>query len=68
VWLPVADETVVLARLRDDGYAVAPGALYRLATPPAVRITISNLDLDGVAAFADAAARAVAGVGARPGV
>jgi DNA-binding transcriptional MocR family regulator len=68
VWLPVADETVVLARLRDDGYAVAPGALYRLATPPAVRITISNLDLDGVEAFADAVTRAVVGAGARPGV
>ena len=68
VWLPVADETVVLARLRDDGYAVAPGALYRLSTPPAIRITISNLDPDGVQPFVDAVARAVVGAGARPGV
>ena len=29
---------------------------------------ISNLDLAGIEAFADAAARAVAGLGARPGV
>src|SRR5262249_24054000 len=62
VWVPVADETAAVARLRDDGYAVAPGALYRLATPPGLRITVSNLDLDGVPACADAVARAAAGV------
>ena len=62
VWVPVADETAAVARLRDDGYAVAPGSLYRLATPPGLRITVSNLDLDGTAGCADAIARAAAGV------
>jgi len=69
VWLPLpvsADETATVARLRDDGYAVAPGALYRLSTPPGVRITVSNLDPDGIDAFADAVARAVAGRPVRP--
>ncbi|HEY7175606.1 MAG TPA: aminotransferase class I/II-fold pyridoxal phosphate-dependent enzyme [Micromonosporaceae bacterium] len=69
VWVrlpPTADETATVARLRDDGYAVAPGALYRLSSPPAVRITVSNLDLDGIEAVADAVARAVRGRPARP--
>ena len=59
VWVPVADETAALARLRDDGYAVAPGVLYRVASPPALRLTVSGLDRSGVDALADAVARAV---------
>jgi DNA-binding transcriptional MocR family regulator len=43
VWIPVADETRAVTELRDSGYAVAPGALYRQATPPGIRITISPL-------------------------
>lgn len=69
VWvpLPCGDETATVARLRDAGYAVAPGALCRLASPPGVRITISLLDVDGVDALADAVADAVAGTPGRPG-
>ncbi|HZD98854.1 MAG TPA: aminotransferase class I/II-fold pyridoxal phosphate-dependent enzyme [Micromonosporaceae bacterium] len=69
VWVPLlgGDETATVARLRDAGYAVAPGALHRLASPPGVRITISHLDLDGVDALADAVADAVAGTPGRPG-
>jgi len=48
VWVPVPDETLAVARLRDDGYAVAPGALYRLGTGPGVRVTVAPLDLPGV--------------------
>ncbi|MEV8517259.1 aminotransferase class I/II-fold pyridoxal phosphate-dependent enzyme [Dactylosporangium sp. NPDC051484] len=60
-WLSVPDETTAVARLRESGYAVAPGALYRIATPPAVRITVSALDLPAIPALADAAARAATG-------
>ncbi|MER7008191.1 aminotransferase class I/II-fold pyridoxal phosphate-dependent enzyme, partial [Dactylosporangium sp. NPDC000555] len=60
-WLSVPDETTAVARLRESGYAVAPGALYRIATPPAVRITVSALDLSAIPALADAAARAATG-------
>ncbi|MFG3696570.1 aminotransferase class I/II-fold pyridoxal phosphate-dependent enzyme [Micromonospora sp. NPDC047620] len=59
VWLPVADETSALTALRDAGWAVAPGALYRLAGPPGLRITVSSLDDGEVAPLADAVARAV---------
>ncbi|MFI5906970.1 aminotransferase class I/II-fold pyridoxal phosphate-dependent enzyme [Dactylosporangium sp. NPDC051541] len=61
VWVSVPDETVAVARLREAGYAVAPGALYRLATPPAIRITISALSTDVIPALAAATAAAVAG-------
>jgi DNA-binding transcriptional MocR family regulator len=43
VWVPVADETYAVTRLRDAGFAVAPGSLYRVATPPAVRVSIGKL-------------------------
>ncbi|MER7332374.1 MULTISPECIES: aminotransferase class I/II-fold pyridoxal phosphate-dependent enzyme [unclassified Micromonospora] len=59
VWLPVADETSALTALRDAGWAVAPGALYRIAGPPGLRITVSSLDDGEVAPLADAVARAV---------
>ncbi|HEX6969441.1 MAG TPA: aminotransferase class I/II-fold pyridoxal phosphate-dependent enzyme [Micromonosporaceae bacterium] len=60
VWVPVRDETRTVAALRDAGYAVSPGSLYRLAAPPGIRITISTLDGDTVEAVADAVADAVA--------
>jgi DNA-binding transcriptional MocR family regulator len=60
VWVPVADETAAITRLRDDGYAVAPGSLYRIASPPGLRITVSPLDRDQIEPLADAVRRAVA--------
>ncbi len=61
VWLPVPDETAAVARLRDSGYAVAPGSLFRLATPPAVRITVSPLSDRDIEPLADAVRDAVDG-------
>jgi DNA-binding transcriptional MocR family regulator len=58
VWVPVPDETAAVARLRDDGYAVAPGSLHRIGAPPALRITVSTLDPRRVERLADAVARA----------
>jgi hypothetical protein len=62
VRVPVPDETRAVAALREAGYAVAPGALYRLNSPPALRITVSPLALSDMDALAGAVARAV-GVG-----
>lgn len=59
VWLPVPDETRVVAGLRDRGYAVAPGALFRIATEPAIRITVSPLRPGDIDPLADAVAEAV---------
>jgi DNA-binding transcriptional MocR family regulator len=65
VWVRVPDETRTVAALRDAGYAVAPGSLFRLTAAPGVRITISALRESGVEplAVAIAAAAFPAGVG-----
>ncbi len=45
VWVPVAEESAVVAGLLARGWVVAPGALYRLgSSPPAVRVTIATLE------------------------
>jgi DNA-binding transcriptional MocR family regulator len=59
VWIPVPDETQVIASLRDAGYAVAPGSLYRIASPPAIRVTIAALKESEVDDLADAIVRAM---------
>jgi DNA-binding transcriptional MocR family regulator len=43
VWVHVPDETRAVSVLRDAGYAVAPGALFRISAPPGIRITVSPL-------------------------
>ncbi|WP_422738893.1 aminotransferase class I/II-fold pyridoxal phosphate-dependent enzyme [Micromonospora sp. WMMD729] len=62
VWLPVPDETSAVTALRDAGWVVAPGSLYRIAAPPALRVTVSSLAVEDLAPLAAALARAV-----RPG-
>ncbi|MEV0608936.1 aminotransferase class I/II-fold pyridoxal phosphate-dependent enzyme [Polymorphospora rubra] len=59
VWVPVPDETRAVTTLRDSGYAVAPGSLFRLASPPGVRITVTPLDDADVPGLAAAVAAAV---------
>jgi DNA-binding transcriptional MocR family regulator len=59
VWVPVPDETRAVAVLRDQGYAVAAGALFRLDSPPGIRITISTLEHGEAADLARAVALAV---------
>lgn len=41
--MPVPDETSAVTALRDAGWSVAPGALYRIAAGPGLRITVSPL-------------------------
>jgi DNA-binding transcriptional MocR family regulator len=43
VWVPVPDEASVANRLLHAGWAVAQGARYRIASPPAIRITCAAL-------------------------
>lgn len=57
LWVRVSDETRAVAVLRDAGYAVAPGSLFRIAAPAGIRITVSPLDDDaGIEPLADAIA------------
>lgn len=43
VWVPVAEETAVVAALAERGWAARAGEPYRLQSPPAIRITVSAL-------------------------
>jgi DNA-binding transcriptional MocR family regulator len=43
VWIPVSDETATVAGLLQRGWAVAPGARFRVGSPPGVRVTVSTL-------------------------
>ena len=65
VWVPVPDEMTAVARLRDAGYAVAPGSLFRIGTPPGLRITVSPLDPRDLGALADAVAAATGSASAQ---
>ncbi|WP_299541854.1 aminotransferase class I/II-fold pyridoxal phosphate-dependent enzyme [uncultured Streptomyces sp.] len=58
VWVPVSDETGAVAALLHAGWAVAPGARFRLEAPPGVRITVAQLDALDIEPLADAVARA----------
>lgn len=65
VWVPVPDETGAVARLLHAGWAVAPGARFRMSAPPGVRITVSTLAMDEIGAVADAVAAAAGPTPAR---
>jgi DNA-binding transcriptional MocR family regulator len=65
VWVPVPDETGAVARLLHAGWAVAPGARFRVSAPPGLRITVSTLEPHEIGAVADAVASAVGPAPAR---
>ncbi|MFJ8538046.1 aminotransferase class I/II-fold pyridoxal phosphate-dependent enzyme [Streptomyces sp. NPDC093591] len=65
VWIPVPDETGAVARLLHAGWAVAPGARFRMNAPPGIRITIATLAADEVGPLAEAVATAVGPAPAR---
>ena len=65
VWIPVPDETGAVARLLHAGWAVAPGARFRMNAPPGIRITVATLTRAETGPLADAVAAAVGVVGAR---
>ncbi|WP_327424054.1 aminotransferase class I/II-fold pyridoxal phosphate-dependent enzyme [Streptomyces sp. NBC_01230] len=58
VWVPVSDETGVVARLLNAGWAVAPGARFRVAAPQGIRLTVSPLTAADITPLADAVAAA----------
>lgn len=58
VWVPVSDETGAVAGLLQAGWAVAPGARFRIDAPQAIRITVSPLTDADIKPLADAVARA----------
>lgn len=59
VWIPVPEEAAVVSSLLSAGWAVAPGAWFRVDSPPGIRITISTLRLSDMDELASAVARAL---------
>ncbi|MFF1923213.1 aminotransferase class I/II-fold pyridoxal phosphate-dependent enzyme [Streptomyces sp. NPDC058221] len=58
VWVPVSDETGAVARLLHAGWAVAPGARFRMSAPQGIRITVSPVEDADIGPLADAVAAA----------
>lgn len=63
VWVPVADETRAVGVMREAGYAVAPGSLFRIDAPPGIRITVSSLTDDDIEPLCEAIIAAAAPAG-----
>jgi DNA-binding transcriptional MocR family regulator len=60
VWVPVPEELPVVQALLEAGWAVNGGERYRIASGPAIRITITTLGADEVEPLADAVAASLA--------
>ncbi|MFF1273315.1 aminotransferase class I/II-fold pyridoxal phosphate-dependent enzyme [Streptomyces marokkonensis] len=63
VWVPVPDETGAVARLLHAGWAVAPGARFRMSAPPGIRVTVSTLTEDEIEPLSEAIAAAIGPAG-----
>jgi DNA-binding transcriptional MocR family regulator len=59
VWIPVDAEGPVLQRLLAAGWVAQPGELYRLASPPAIRLAVGGVPVAQAPALADAVADAM---------
>ena len=59
VWIPIADENGIVQSLLEDGWAVRPGAAYRVRSAPGLRVTISTLKPTDARRFANDFARAL---------
>jgi DNA-binding transcriptional MocR family regulator len=52
VWIPLAEEAAVVQALFQRGWAVNAGERYRIASPPAIRVTVAALSPRDAARFA----------------
>ncbi|MET7683713.1 aminotransferase class I/II-fold pyridoxal phosphate-dependent enzyme [Streptomyces sp. NPDC005423] len=59
VWVPVPDETGAVSRLLHAGWAVAPGARFRIGARPGIRVTVSTLPATETEPLAQAIASAI---------
>ncbi|MFI5572185.1 aminotransferase class I/II-fold pyridoxal phosphate-dependent enzyme [Streptomyces sp. NPDC051740] len=63
VWVPVPDETGAVARLLHAGWAVAPGARFRMNAAPGIRVTVSTLTEGEIGPLSEAIAAAIGPAG-----
>jgi DNA-binding transcriptional MocR family regulator len=60
VWIPVAEESATVQAMLHAGWAVKAGERYRIASAPAIRVTIATLDAKDAERFAEELARVIA--------
>jgi DNA-binding transcriptional MocR family regulator len=60
VWIPVAEESATVQALLLLGWAVKAGERYRIASAPAIRVTVATLEPKDASRFADDLARVIA--------
>jgi DNA-binding transcriptional MocR family regulator len=60
VWIPVPEEVTAVRHLLDSGFAVSAGERFRLATPPAIRVTTATIEPAAANALAAALAELLA--------
>jgi DNA-binding transcriptional MocR family regulator len=65
VWVPVDDEATAVSTLLAQGWLVAPGGMFRIASPSAVRVTTAALPIERAAECAEALAAAVEAAGSK---
>ncbi|HEV8063641.1 MAG TPA: hypothetical protein VGP46_02360, partial [Acidimicrobiales bacterium] len=65
IWVPVDDEATAVASLLADGWMVAPGAICRITSPPAIRLTVAALPVERAAECAEAVANARLAAGSK---
>lgn len=54
VWIPVPEEAATVQALLQKGWAVKAGERFRIASPPAIRVTSASLETCDAESFADA--------------
>jgi DNA-binding transcriptional MocR family regulator len=59
VWIPVSEESATVQALLHAGWAVKAGERYRIASPPAIRVTIATLEPRDAIRFAHDLARVI---------
>ena len=57
VWIPVSEESATVQALLHAGWAVKAGERYRIASPPAIRVTTAGLEPRDARRFAGELAR-----------
>ena len=59
VWIPVSEESATVQALLHAGWAVNAGERYRIASAPAIRVTIATLEPKDAVKFAEDLARVI---------
>ncbi len=59
VWIPVAEEAVVVSAMAERGWAIRAGECYRIKSATGIRVTVSTLTRDESRSFAADLAAAI---------